>query len=170
MEGDECPRQSEPVGLSPSHFLDDFVNIFIHDLVDDPLLEAMDFRILCLEFISLVCLFFDEVKGHANAAFPLRLEIEEAVGSLQLVQITLNVVVVVHVFLQLGFPLSTLLFVHEILTVHVVEVYSDLWSVRVALAAAWHVLHFLIEVKPEVLHLNGQVVHVLAQLGHPDVR
>jgi hypothetical protein len=72
--------------------------------------------------------------------------------------------------LQLGFPLSTLLFVHEILTVHVVEVYSDLWSVRVALAAAWHVLHFLIEVKPEVLHLNGQVVHVLAQLGHPDVR
>ena len=170
MEGDERPRQSEPVGPAPSHLLDNFVNILIDNLVDDALLEAMDLRILCLEFISLVCLFFDEVKGHANVAFPLRPKIQEAVRPLQLVQITFNIVVVINILLQLCFPFGALLLIHEILTVHVVEVYSNLGAVGVALAAAWHVICFLIKVKPKILDLNRQVVHILAQLGHPDVR
>lgn len=114
----------------------------------------MDLRVLLLEFVSLVCFLFYEVEGHANIALSLRPEIQELIRPLKLVQIPLNIVVVIHVFLQLGFPLSTLLFVHEILTVHVVEVNTDLRAVWVTLTTAWHVLLISIKVEPQVFLLD----------------
>ena len=164
MEGDKCPRQSKPIGFSPAQFLDSFVHIFIHDLVDYLLFEAMDFWVLLLELISLRRLLFNEVKGHAYVAFSLCFEVQKAVGSLQLVKIPLNIIVVVHIFLQLSSPLGTLLFIHEILTVHIVKVNSDLGSVWITLAATWHVLLILIEVEPQILDLDRKIIHIFAKL------
>jgi hypothetical protein len=148
LETDKCPRQSKPISFPPAQFLDSFVNVFVNHLVDYLLFEAMDFRVLLLELISLRRLFFNEVKGHTNIAFSLCFEVKKAVGSLQLIKIPLNIIVIVHIFLQLGSPLSTLLFIHEILTVHIVKINSNLRSVRITLATTWHVLLILIKVKP----------------------
>lgn len=120
-----------------------------------------------LEVVSLLCLFFYEVKGHANVGFTLRLEVEEAVRPLKLIQIALDIIVVVNILLQLRPPLPTLLLVHEILAVHVVEVDAHLGAVRVALPAEVLLLLLLllvvqVEVEPQLLHFDREVVHVLA--------
>jgi len=83
-----------------------------------------------------------------------------------LVQVALNIVIVVNILFDLGSPLATLLIKHEILTVHVVEVDADLRSVRVTLASVVLLLLSLgveIEVEPQLLDLDAQVVHVLSQ-------
>lgn len=69
-------------------------------------------------------------------------------------------------------PLATLLIVHVVLTVHVVEVDAHLRPVRITLPAEILLLLLLrrqVEVKPELLDLDAQIVHVLLQLLHCDI-
>ena len=77
------------------------------------------------EFFFVILLCCDPFKGHANALFSVFLEVEEGVGVLKLVQISLNVLIVVHILHQLGLPLAALLVVHKLLAVEVVEQYPN---------------------------------------------
>ena len=95
----------------------------------------MNFRVLLLELILLLCLVFDEVKGHSNVSLSLSLEVKEAVRALQLVKVPLNIIVIVDVLQELGFPLPTLLIIHEMFTVHVVEINADLGPKWIVLCA-----------------------------------
>lgn len=126
LEGDECLCHAKPVGSPPACLLYDPIDILVHGLVDHLLLQAVDFWPFVLEFVPLGCLFLDEVKGEPQVILPLRLEVKESIWPLKLVEVPLDVVVVVDILLDLGSPLATLLIIHEILTVHVVEVDPDL--------------------------------------------
>ena len=77
------------------------------------------------EFFFVILLCRDSFKRHANALFSVFLEVQERVGVLKLVQISLNVLIVVHIFHQLSLPLAALLVVHKLLAVEVVEQYSN---------------------------------------------
>lgn len=169
LEGDQRPSQAQPIRSSPAQFLHSLINILINHLVNHSFFESVNFWVLLLELIPLYRLFLYEVKSQPNIALSLRLEVQKSVRSLELVQVALNVVVVVNVFLELGSPLSALLLIHEILTVHVVEVDSYLCPVWIALATARHVLLVHVEVEPQVLHLNRQIIHILPQFTQADV-
>lgn len=166
LEGDEGPGEAEPVGASPAHFLDRSADVLVDSLVDDSLLNPVNIWVSFLEVISLPCFFFDEVEGHADVLLALGSEVQEAVGTLQLVQIPFDVVVVVNIFLQLGSPLTTLLLVHEVLTVHVVEVDAHLRSVRITLSTVGFLSGVDVEIKPKFLNLNSYVRHVFSKFTH----
>lgn len=81
----------------------------------------MQLRERLFEILFLFLLFCYSFEGHAHRFFPLLLEIQECVRVLELVQISLNILVVVNVFLELCTPFTALLIVHEFLGIHVVE-------------------------------------------------
>ena len=109
---------------------------------------------LLLECISFVIFLFDEVKSQPQITLSLLSEIQKTIWILQLVQIPLNIVVIVNVFLELGAPLPALLIVHEELTVHIVEVDSHLGSVGVGLTGVRLRLILHVKIKPEPLDFN----------------
>ena len=156
-------RQSQPVGLPESHFLDDFADILVDVLVNDLLLNSVNLWVLLFKLHLFHMFFFDCLECHSDIIFPLSLEIEEPVRSLKLIQIHFNVVVVVDILLKLSPPLTTLQFIHEIFTVHVVEVDSDLRS-KVCLNAS-----LLIKIKPKFFDFNGHIIHVAPQFAQENV-
>lgn len=166
LESDEELCEAQPISSSPARFLDYLVNILVHFLVDDLLFEAVDLRPLVFELNLFVCLFLDVVKSQAQIIFALCLEVKEAVRSLKLIQISLNVVVIVNVLLDLGSPLPTLLIIHEILTVHVIKVDAHLGAEGISIGAGHLGLVAHIEVKPQLLHFNRILLHVVFELTH----
>lgn len=76
---------------------------------------------LLLEILFLFLLFCYSLEGHAYRFFSLFLEIQECVWVLKLIQVSLNVLVVVNIFLELCTPFTALLIVHKLLGIHVVE-------------------------------------------------
>jgi len=107
--------------------------------------------------------FFDCLKCHSNIIFSLSLEIKESIRSLKLIQVHFNVVVVVNILLKLSPPFTTLQFIHEIFTVHVVEVDSDLRS-KIRLNSC-----LLIKIKPKFFDFNGHIIHVGPQFSQENV-
>jgi len=156
-------RESQPVSLPESHFLDDFTDVLVNMLVNDLLLNSVNVWVLLFKLHLFRMFFFDALKCHSNIIFSLSLEIEESVRSLKLIQIHLNIVVVVNILLKLSPPLTTLQFIHEIFTVHVVEVDSDLRS-KICLNAS-----FLIKIKPKFFDFDGHIIHVGPQFSEEDV-
>lgn len=85
----------------------------------------MQVWVLLFEFFFVILLCCDPLKRHAYALLSVLLEVQEGVRVLKLVQISLNVLIVVDIFHQLGLPLAALLVVHKLLAVEVVEQYSN---------------------------------------------
>ena len=77
------------------------------------------------EFFFVILLGSYPFKRHTDALFSVFLEVQERVGVLKLVQISLNILIVIHIFHQLGLPLAALLVIHKLLAVEVVEQYSN---------------------------------------------
>lgn len=168
LECDKRLGQTEPIGMPPSHFLDCFIHILVYCLINELLFYFVNLWILLLEFISLYCFFFDKVKSQADISFSLSLKVKKSIRPLKLVQIPLNVIVVIYIFLQLGPPFTSLLLIHEILTVHIVEVNSHLWAVLVWLII-WRLLILQVKVEPQLLDFDRQVIHILPELFHHDI-
>ena len=95
-------------------------------LIDHHLFESVQLWVVFLEILFLFLLFSYSFEGHAHRFFPLFLEIQECVWVLKLIQISLNILVVVNVFLELCTPFTALLIVHEFLGIHVVKEDPDL--------------------------------------------
>jgi hypothetical protein len=77
------------------------------------------------EFLLEILLFSYSFKSHSNINLSFLFEIKESVRILQLVEIPLYILVVIYILHELGSPFTTLLIVHELFTVKVVEQYSD---------------------------------------------
>ena len=81
---------------------------------------------LLFEVFFRLLLASDLIKGHTNSLLAILLKVEECIWILKLVEVPLNVLVVVHVFHELGAPFSTLLVVHEFLAIEVVKQNANL--------------------------------------------
>jgi len=95
-----------------------------------------------LEILFRSLLFGNAIKGHAYFILAILLEVEESIWVLQLIKISLNVLIVIHILHELSPPLSALLIVHELFAVKVVKQYSDLRLVLIS------------KIKPKLLDLD----------------
>lgn len=92
----------------------------------------MNLRILPLELLLGLLLLGNALEAHANGRLAILLEVEERIRVLQLVEVPLNVLVIVHVLFELGPPLAALLVVHKLFAVKIVKQYSYLGVLLVA--------------------------------------
>ena len=95
-----------------------------------------------LEILFRSLLFRYAFKGHPYFILTILLEVEESIWVLQLVEVPLNILIVIHVLHELSPPLSALLIIHELFAVKVVKQYSDLGLVLIS------------KIKPKLLDFN----------------
>ena len=117
----------------------------------------MKLRESFLEFGLAPLLLSNSFKTHTYLIFSLVLEIQKLVGILQLVEVSLDILIVIDILHDLILPLATLLVVHKLLAIQVVEHYTNSG------------LGIVADVEPQFLNLDALVVHVLSKVNHGDM-